>query len=345
MAVNKRIGLRRGLRRAARGDAEMSKTAASVRLLWCGFLLGAALPGALAQSPDGGEVPRLASGLPDLQGTWDFRTITPLQRPLEYAGQETLSESQAVAFESARREQLDRDNFTDTTTTGDYNQFWYDRGEEILGSNRTSLITHPADGRIPELTESAQARNDARREAAVANRGIEARPLSERCIMGFNSGPPMVPSAYNNNVQLVQTADHLLIHNEMVHNARIVKMNAAGHRAEPRNWEGDSIGRWDGDTLIVETENFARATSFSNSSDKLELREKFWLIDADTLGYEFTITDPTTWTESWTVMFPMRRAAEPIYEYACHEGNYSMAAIMAGWRTQEVLAEFAGEEN
>ncbi len=309
-------------------------------LLWLAPALTAPL--ALAQQAD--DIPRLASGHPDLQGTWDFRTITPLQRPREFADQEVLSAEQAAEFELARQEQLDRDNFTDTTTTGDYNQFWYDRGTEILGSNRTSLITYPADGRIPELTEQAQARNEARREAATLNHGIEVRPLSERCIMGFNSGPPMLPSAYNNNVQLVQTGDHVLIHNEMVHNARIVKMNTSEYRQSPRDWEGDSIGYWDGDTLVVETRYFARATSFGNSSENMELTEKFWLIDADTLGYEFTISDPTTWTDSWTAMFPMRRAAEPIYEYACHEGNYSMAAIMAGWRTQEVLAEFNSED-
>ncbi len=301
-----------------------------------GFLLfitlAAATPLALAQ----GKFPRLADGMPNLQGTWDFRTITPLQRPLEFGDREVLTAEEAAAFEAARQEQLDRDNFTDTSTTGDYNQFWYDRGSEILDSNRTSLITYPADGRIPKLTEQAERRNADRREAAARNAGIEARPLSERCIMGFNSGPPMLPSAYNNNVQLVQAGDHFVIHNEMVHNARIVKMGAGGYRETPRDWEGDSIGHWDGDTLVVETRYFARATSFGNSSANMELTEKFWLIDSDTLGYEFTISDPTTWTDSWTVMFPMRRAAGPIYEYACHEGNYSMA----GWRTREVITEF-----
>ena len=163
--------------------------------------------------------------------------------------------------------------------------------------------------------------------------------------MGFNSGPPMLPSAYNNNVQLVQTGDHVLIHNEMVHNARIVKMDTDQHLDFPRKWEGDSIGYWDGDTLVVETRNFAGATSFMNSSENMELVEKFWLIDAETLGYEFTITDPTRWTESWTAMFPMVRSQEPIYEYACHEGNYSMAGIMAGWRTLEVQEEMGGSES
>jgi hypothetical protein len=157
--------------------------------------------------------------------------------------------------------------------------------------------------------------------------------------MGFNSGPPMNPSAYNNNVQIVQTDEHFLIHNEMVHNVRPVRMNVTEHIEEPRKWEGDSIGNWDGDTLVVETDYFARATSFGNSSANMHLIEKFWMIDADTLGYEFTIEDPTTWAAPWTVMFPMRRAELPMYEYACHEGNYSMAGILGGWRRLEALGE------
>ena len=315
----------------------------SARLFSCCVVLLCSLFVSLrvaAQTESSNDIPRLANGLPDLQGTWDFRTITPLQRPEEYGDREVLSVEEAAEFEVARREQLDRDNFTDTTTTGDYNEFWYDRGSEILGSFRTSLITSPANGRLPERTDAAQNIAEEGRSAAALNRGIEVRPLSERCIMGFNSGPPMLPSAYNNNVQLVQTADHVLIHNEMVHNARIVKMDADEHRQAPRKWEGDSVGYWEGDTLVIETRHFAGATSFMNSSENMELVEKFWLIDADTLGYEFTVTDPTRWTESWTAMFPMVRAQQPIYEYACHEGNYSMAGIMAGWRTQEVQAEF-----
>ena len=157
--------------------------------------------------------------------------------------------------------------------------------------------------------------------------------------MGFNSGPPMIPSAYNNNVQLIQTEAHVLIHNEMVHNVRPVKMDTSEHRDAPRKWEGDSVGHWEGDTLIVVTDNFARDTAFGNSSANMHLVERFWMIDADTLGYEFTVSDPSTWTESWTAMFPMRRAELPIYEYACHEGNYSMAGILAGWRRLEAMGQ------
>ena len=288
---------------------------------WLVVLMGVfAAPSLLAQTE---VIPRLTNGLPDMQGTWDFRTITPFQRPTALGEQdEFLTVEEFAEFEAAEVVRRDRDNFTDTTTTGDYNQFWYDRGEELLDDRRTSLITDPPTGRIPELTEAAQQKNAERRELARLAEGIEVRPLAERCIMGFNSGPPMIPSAYNNNVQIVQTDDYFLIHNEMVHNVRPVRLADTAHRDTPRKWEGDSVGTWEGDTLVIETRNFARETAFGNSSANMHLIEKFWMIDADTLGYEFTVEDPTTWTAPWTVMFPMRRGELPIYEYACHEGNY-----------------------
>jgi len=292
-----------------------------------------------AQSAPNADIPRLSNGRPDLQGTWDFRTITPFQRPSDLAEKELLTEQEREAFRLEELERRDRDNFTDETTTGDYNEFWYDRGQEILDDGRTSLITDPSTGRIPALTEAAHKRNAAVRELARDAAGVEVRPLAERCIMGFNSGPPMIPSAYNNNVQLVQTEDYVLIHNEMVHNVRPVKMYTAQHREVPREWEGDSVGRWEGDTLIVVTDHFARNTAFGNSSANMHLVEKFWLIDADSLGYEFTVSDPSTWAAAWTAMFPMHRATLPIYEYACHEGNYAMAGILGGWRRLEALGQ------
>ena len=293
----------------------------------------------IAQSAaDDSQIPRTAAGNPDLQGTWDFRTITPLQRPSELGETTVLSEEDAEIFAAEENVRRDRDNFTDTTTTGDYNQFWYDRGTELVEDLRTSLIIDPPDGRIPALTEATLAKQQKRTDDALLTFGIEARPLSERCIMGFNSGPPMIPSAYNNNVQFVQTKDHFLIHNEMVHNVRVVKMSTTEHREFPRKWEGDSIGRWEGDTLLVETDYFLRDTSFGNSSENMHLLERFTMIDADTLDYQFTISDDTTWAQSWTAAFPMRRAELPIYEYACHEGNYSMAGILGGWRRLEQIA-------
>jgi len=289
-----------------------------------------------AQSSD---IPRLENGKPDMQGTWDFRTITPFQRPEALGDKEYLSAEEFAAFEEAERERRDRDNFTDTTTTGDYNQFWYDRGEELLEDRRTSLVTVPSNGRIPPLTEAAQQRNTERRELARLAEGVEVRPLAERCIMGFNSGPPMIPSAYNNNVQIVQTGEYFLMHNEMIHNIRPVRLDDNQHRDVPRKWEGDSVGYWDGDTMVIETKNFARDTAFGNSSSNMHLTEKFTMHDEDTLTYEFTIEDPSTWTAPWTVMFPMTRAGLPIYEYACHEGNYSMAGILGGWRMLESLGQ------
>ena len=305
---------------------------------WLVVLMGVfAAPSLLAQTE---VIPRLTNGLPDMQGTWDFRTITPFQRPTALGEQdEFLTVEEFAEFEAAEVVRRDRDNFTDTTTTGDYNQFWYDRGEELLDDRRTSLITDPPTGRIPELTEAAQQKNAERRELARLAEGIEVRPLAERCIMGFNSGPPMIPSAYNNNVQIVQTDDYFLIHNEMVHNVRPVRLADTAHGDTPRKWEGDSVGTWEGDTLVIETRNFARETAFGNSSANMHLIEKFWMIDKDTLGYEFTVEDPATWAAPWTVMFPMRRGELPIYEYACHEGNYSMAGILGGWRRLESLGQ------
>jgi hypothetical protein len=297
------------------------------------------LSGSTALFAQSAEIPRLENGLPDMQGTWDFRTITPFQRPEALGNQSVLTAEEAAVFEAEERERRDRDNFTDTTTTGDYNQFWYDRGEEILGDRRTSLVTSPENGRIPALTDAAQQRLTERRATARLAEGIETRPLAERCIMGFNSGPPMIPSAYNNNVQIVQTDGYFMMHNEMIHNIRPVRLDDSVHRDVPRKWEGDSVGHWEGDTLVVETRNFARDTAFGNSSANMQLTEKFWMDDANTLNYEFTIEDSTTWTEPWTVMFPMVRAELPIYEYACHEGNYSMAGILGGWRTLESLGQ------
>jgi len=309
-----------------------------------GLILAPQVIFAQSTSDNGAVIPRLANGKPDIQGTWDFRTITPMQRPVSLGDKAVLTEAEAAVFEAEENVRRDRDNFTDTSRTGDYNQFWYDRGTELIGDRRTSLITVPVNGRIPPITEAARAKQVQRREARELSYGIEARPLAERCIMGFNSGPPMIPSAYNNNVQLVQTDGHLLIHNEMVHNVRIVKLDETTHREFPRKWEGDSIGYWEGDTLVVETDYFLRDTSFRNSSENMQLTERFTLENADTLTYEFTIEDPTTWTEPWTAKIPMKRADLPIYEYACHEGNYSMAGVLGGWRRLEYNAMVEGSD-
>ncbi|MGE3705252.1 MAG: hypothetical protein AB7I13_08270 [Vicinamibacterales bacterium] len=289
-------------------------------------------------------VPRTADGKPDLQGVWDFRTITPLQRPTELAGKEVLTDQEAAEFEKANqrnqdvREKTSRGVINGAPTNSDveraYNDFWWDFGKKIVGTKRTSLIVDPPDGRIPELTEEGkkrQADRQERRERTAV--GPEDRGVGERCVLGFNSGPPMLPSAYNNNVQIFQNKDTVVLLNEMVHNARVVPIDGRGHLAGGvRQWVGDSRGRWEGDTLVIETTNFLGETAFQGSSANLHLTEKFRRVDADTLLYEFTVKDPSTWTKPWTVQVPMVKSDDHLYEYACHEGNYGMTNLLSAAR-------------
>ena len=301
-------------------------------------------------------IPRTADGRPDLSGVWDFRTVTPLERPRELADKQFLTEEEAAEFAQqrvrARNADLNRENtVTDravvngTTETADlrlaYNDFWWDRGTQVVGTRRTSLILDPPDGRIPALTPTEEQRRAARatRSQRLAE-GPEDRSLAERCITGFNSGPPMLPGGYNQNVQLFQTPDHVVIFNEMVHNARIVPLDGRAHTTL-RQWTGESRGRWVGDTLVVETKNFRQETSFNGSSERLHLIEHFTRIDGDTLIYEFTVSDPATWTRPWTVQIPMRRSEFPIYEYSCHEGNYGMEGTLSGARSVEAAGTAA----
>ena len=311
-----------------------------------------ALP-ADAQDDADAPLPRTADGRPDLGGVWDFRTITPLERPLELEGREFLTDEEAAAFEAetavTSNADLNREALAEvvtgrgvvngTTETRDlqlaYNDFWWDRGTQVVGTNRTSLIIDPPDGRIPTLTPEAEGRRQARTERSRRiTAGPEGRSLPERCILGFNSGPPMLPGGYNQNVHLFQTPEYVAILNEMVHNVRIVPMDGRPH-ASLLQWTGDSRGRWDGDTLVVETKNFLRETSFRGSSQNLQLTERFTRVDAETLLYEFTVEDPTTWSRPWSVEVPMRRSDAPMFEYACHEGNYGMEGTLSGARALE----------
>jgi len=289
-------------------------------------------------------VPRTADGKPELQGVWDFRTITPLQRPTELAGKEVLTDQEAAEFEKANqrnqdvREKTSRGVINGAPTNSDveraYNDFWWDFGKKIVGTKRTSLIVDPPDGRIPELTEEGkkrQADRQERRERTAV--GPEDRGVGERCVLGFNSGPPMLPSAYNNNVQIFQNKDTVVLLNEMVHNARVVPLDGRGHLGNGvRQWVGDSRGRWEGDTLVIETTNFLGETAFQGSSASLHLTEKFRRVDADTLLYEFTVKDPSTWTKPWTAQVPMVKSDDHLYEYACHEGNYGMTNLLSAAR-------------
>ena len=291
--------------------------------------------------------PRTPDGKPDIQGTFTFSTITPLQRPEALAGKDVLTPEEAAAFEASENKRLNRDLFDPekgAPSAGyaprsqggvlSYNEFWYERGNQMTEDRRTSLIVDPPDGRIP-FTAATRARTPScgRNNSGFAD-SYEDLSLVDRCILGFNSGPPMISSTYNNNLQIVQTRDYVVIFNEMIHDARIVPTDGRPHGTLPR-WTGDSRGRWEGDTLVVETINFRRETSLPGSSAATHLVERFTRVDPDTIKYEFTVTDPTTYTRPWTAVMPLRAIDELIYEYACHEGNYGMRGILAGARAKE----------
>ena len=304
------------------------------------------------------DAPATPWGHPDLQGVWDFRTITPMERPEDRADQAFLTAEEAAALERAaldRNAELDarpaRRTEADPTgnvdrgvdgAPGSYNNFWFDRGTSAVSTNRTSLVTDPPDGRIPPLTEAAQARRDALAEAR-RNTGphqptpggwvedLGANGLQVRCIVGFNAGPPMTPGGYNNNMQLFQTPDTVVIYNEMNHNPRVIPLDGRPFSGL-RQWAGESRGRWEGETLVVETANFLRETSFMRGGATADLRlvERFTRESPGVLLYEVTVDDPSTWTAPWRYEVPMQRNPAPVFEYACHEGNYSMAVILAG---------------
>src|SRR4029077_5466438 len=267
-------------------------------------------------------------------------------RPASLGTKAFFTDEEAAKFEKDENLRQDRDKI-DPEVGGlmyppggvvPYNEFWYDRGNKVVGTKRTSLIVDPPNGRLPAMTPEGKIRADLRaaelRETQFGRPHADSwedRPLQERCIVGLNAGPPMTPGAYNNNVQLVQTPGYVLLVNEMVHSARIVPMDGRRH-GSIRQWKGDSIGHWEGDTLVVDTINFKRETSLDGSSANMHLVERFTRVDANTLLYEFTVDDPTMWTRPWTAVVPMTKSDDPVYEYACHEGNYAMSGILAGAR-------------
>ena len=303
--------------------------------------------GVLTTTLAGQSVPRTTWGDPDLEGVFTFATITPLQRPDDVAGKEVLTEEEArVLEERTARERVDRP--PRPGDTGTYNRFWVDYGTRVVDTNRTSLITD-ADGKLPPLASRTAERNTARRSTGPQPpSGPEDMSVTDRCILGFNSGPPFLPSAYNNTVQLFQTPDYVVILNEMVHDARIVPLDGRPHLGPAvRQWMGVSRGRWEGDTLVVETTNFDssrelrgginiwRYTNAHGDEGTAHLVERFTRVDANTVSYEFTLDDPGTWTQPWSATFPLVRIDGDVFEYACHEGNYSMANILSGARADE----------
>ena len=320
---------------------------------------------AAAQSTDS---PRTPWGQPDLQGIWDFRTITPIERPEQLADKEFLTAEEAANLEQETIDQNEtllnrparRTEITESVDRGAdgapgfYNNFWLDGGTTSTG--RTSLIVHPPNGRLPDLSPVGQRRTDARRaylEEHPADSWLD-RNTSDRCIVGFNAGPPITPLAYNQNMQLFQTPDHVVVFTEMVHTPRVVPLDGRpALTASMRLWSGDSRGHWEGDTLVVETANFSDKRRWiplgsvppgMASTANMTLVERFTRVDADTLEYTFTVTDPDTWTSPWTASMPMRRTDMPLFEYACHEGNYAMEGILAGTRAEERAAAQAATQ-
>ena len=302
--------------------------------------------------------PRTADGQPDLQGVWDYRTITPMQRPPALASKAFFTDEEAAAFEREENRRLNRDLIDPKVGSVNipaggivpYNEFWFDRGNRVVKTKRTSLIIDPPDGRLPPFTPEGNQRMERREEVRRNTRlghpiadSWEDRPLQERCLLGLNAGPPMFPGAYNNNVQIFQNRDYVMLLIEMVHDVRVVRLDGRAHGHIPQ-WKGDSRGHWEGDTLVVDTLNFKRDTTLPDSTANMHLIERFTRTDPDTLVYEFTVDDPTTWTRPWTAQVPMSKTNDPIYEYACHEGNYALPGVLAGARADEKAAEEAAKK-
>ena len=345
-------------------------------LLSAGLLVfGALIVPASAQAPKGYAPPRMPDGHPDLQGTYDLATVTPIERPAGAKATLTKEEAakleQAIAARVAASEQAINGNRAAPPKGGDgspgpagnvggYNTFWLDPGSSytvVDGQKRTSLVIDPPSGRVPAMIPAAR-----QRFAALAARptsdtqesndpGLETtpgayddperRPLGERCLLGFGStsGPPILPNYFYNNLhQIVQTKDSVMILTEMVHDARVVRMNAQHVPKAIRRWMGDSVGHWEGDTLVIDTTNFNDQTRFRGSTEDLHVVERLTRVDAKTLLYRFTIEDPNTWEKPWTGEYSWPATDQHIYEYACHEANYALGGILSGARQREAEA-------
>ncbi len=324
-----------------------------------------AAPALLAQGADW-TPPRAADGKPDISGVWDFRTLTPLQRPEDQEAtidEVRAAEIETAAVERARAADAPSDPETRKLKAGDpvggYNNFWFDRDARVVEDLRTSLIIDPPNGRLPETHPGIERKTPGDekpidrpvrlRVGGIGLDSYEDRGLAERCILGFNAGPPITPGGYNQNIQIFQSASHVAILNEMVHDTRIVPLDGRPHLPDSvRQWMGDSRGYWEGDTLVVETKNFSDLVSsfsgnvFSSVGDAYEMHvtEKFRRVDEDTLMYEYTVNDPATFTRPFTASLLMKKG-EALFEYACHEGNYGLFNILSGARAKEAEAAAA----
>ena len=299
--------------------------------------VSAGQPASAGRAPDGSPAPRMPWGAPDLQGVWDHGTATPLERPDRYEGREFLTAEeiaeaniQATTFATSER----RGELSAQRDVGlAYNQFWWDRG---LSDGRTALIVDPPDGKIPARTSAAAARADARRAAARPRNNSENpedRGLWERCL---SRGTVRLGGAYNNNFQIFQSETHVAILLEMVHEMRIIPLDGGSASTDtPRQWLGRSHGRWEGDTLVVETNRFSGQAPWRGAGENLTLVERFSRPEANILRYEVTFDDPTTWERPWTAALDLPKTDGLIYEYACHERNYGMENLLRGARVQE----------
>jgi hypothetical protein len=336
------------------------RTSLRLALEACGLVVLVALAApALAgeQVPKNWKMPRTADGHPDLQGFWTNATITPLERPAEFGARLVITDDEAKKIEATNQQFAEEsDAPTDpklktqdlphscglgfTGADCGYNHFWIDRGQEVIsvnGERRSSLIIDPPDGKVPMLPERRKLLGQRMMAMRTNFDGPEARPLAERCLMAFgsSSGPPMLPVLYNNHYQIVQSKDTVMILVEMVHDARLVRMGGQHPPQSMRKWMGDSIGRWEGDTLVVETTNFTEKESFRGSTEKLKVTERFTRVGPDKMVYRVTIEDPGAFSQPWSIEYPFYATNEPIYEYACHEGNYALPGILAGARADE----------
>ena len=305
---------------------------------------------AWAQAPEGWTVPRTAEGRPDLQGVWANNSATPLERPEQWADKTALTDEELAAYRAAAAEvtasgldavfgdQLaaaalagirDVDSYD---STGNYNQFWL---VERDFDNRTSLIVDPPNGRVPARTPDAERAGRGLPPPIIAEKADTwaDRPLSERCV---TFGVPSLFAGYNSYYQIFQSPDHAVVLMEMIHDARVIPIDGPPHPDQSiRQLHGDSRGRWEGDTLVVETTNYSKLGAFWSASEDITVIERFTRVGPDTLQYEITFNDPTTWSQPWTVMIPLRRSEDPLFEYACHEGNLGMEGILAGYRAEE----------
>ena len=302
------------------------------------FLLLVPGPGA-AQPPAGGDIPRTAWGAPDLGGVWTNSTLTPLERPEEYGDREFHTAEEVEELQrGAVQGRIDALPEPEATLAVEFSEIWMEPGPL---SGRTSLVTGPT-GKIPAYTSAAQERlaDGLRQPLTQRADSHDDRGYSERCLRFVTGGPPMMAFPFAPVLQIFQTPDHVVIQTEENHEIRVVHLDGRP-RIDPRIrlWRGDSRGRWEGDTLLVETVNFNGKGGFRGSADALHLTERFTRVDGDTVLYEFTADDPGTWTEPWTAEMPLKVSPAPLYEHACHEGNYTLPLVLSGARAQERAGE------